>query len=311
MSALEQALADYLQLRRSLGHELAEAGWLLPGFVAYLDAHGSRTVTIEAALAWAQQANTDGRVTTIGPRRMTAARGFARYLAGIDVDTEVPPLGLMPHRQRWRRPFIYSPADIDTVIERARCSIVSPLRAATYATLIGLLAVAGLRIGEVIKLDRGDIDWAQGVLLIRESKFGKSRLVPLAPSAMAALHDYAGLRDQLKPRPQDPSFFVSLTGKRLLYAVVSQTFRQLVDDTGVGAGAPHPPRLHDLRHSFAVTTLLGWYQSGEDVAAKIPALSTYLGHREPRYTYWYLSAAPELLALAAARQDTAWSAARS
>ncbi|WP_300009361.1 tyrosine-type recombinase/integrase [Pseudonocardia sp.] len=311
MSALEQALADYLQLRRSLGHELAEAGWLLPGFVAYLDAHGSRTVTIEAALAWAQQANTDGRVTTIGPRRMTAARGFARYLAGIDADTEVPPLGLMPHRQRWRRPFIYSPADIDTVIERARCSIVSPLRAATYATLIGLLAVAGLRIGEVIKLDRGDIDWAQGVLLIRESKFGKSRLVPLAPSTMAALHDYAGLRDQLKPRPQDPSFFVSLTGKRLLYAVVSQTFRQLVDDTGVGAGAPHPPRLHDLRHSFAVSTLLGWYQSGEDVAAKIPALSTYLGHREPRYTYWYLSAAPELLALAAARQDTAWAKARS
>ncbi len=312
MSALEQALADYLQLRRSLGHELAEAGWLLPGFVAYLDAHGSRTVTIEAALTWAQQeANADGRVTTVGPRRMTAVRGFARYLAGIDAATEVPPLGLMPHRQRWRRPFIYSAPDIDAVLTQARTSIVSPLRAGTYATLIGLLAVSGLRIGEAIKLDRGDVDWTDGVLLIRESKFGKSRLVPLAPSAMAALHDYAGLRDQLKPRPQDPSFFVSLTGKRLLYAVVSQTFRHLVDNAGVGADAPRPPRLHDLRHSFAVATLLGWYRAGEDVAAKVPALSTYLGHREPRYTYWYLSAAPELLALAAARQDTAWSKARS
>jgi integrase/recombinase XerD len=311
MRTLGQALTDYLQLRRSLGHEMTEAAWLLPGFVAYLDAHGSSTVTIEAALAWAQQANTDGRVSTVGPRRMTAARGFARYLAGIDAATEVPPLGLMPHRQRWRLPFIYSPADIDMVIERARCSIVSPLRAATYATLIGLLAASGMRIGEAIKLDRGDVDWAQGVLLIRESKFGKSRLVPLHASSMAALQHYARLRDQLQPQPQDPSFFVSLTGKRLLYAVVSQTFRQLVDDAGVGAGAPHPPRLHDLRHSFAVATLLGWYRTGEDVAAKIPSLSTYLGHREPSSTYWYLSAAPELLALAAARQDTAWAAARS
>lgn len=311
MSTLEQALTDYLQLRHSLGHELAEAAWLLPGFVAYLDAHGSPTVTIEAALAWAQQANTDGRVTTVGPRRMTAARGFARYLAGIDATTEVPPLGLMPHRQRWRRPFIYSPADIDTVMTLARCSIVSPLRAATYDTLIGLLAASGLRIGEAIKLDRGDVDWADGVLLIRESKFGKSRLVPLQASSMDALRDYAKLRDQLQPRPQDPSFFVSLTRKRLLYAVVSQTFRQLIDNAGIGAGAPRPPRLHDLRHSFAVATLLSWYRAGEDVQAKIPSLSTYLGHREPSSTYWYLSAAPELLALAAARQDTAWSAARS
>ncbi len=310
MSGLEQALADYLQLRRSLGHELAEAARLLPGFVAYLDAHGSRTVTIEAALAWAQQSAT-GRVSTVGSRRMTAVRGFARYLAGIDAGTEVPPLGLMALRQRWRRPFIYSPADIDAVMTLARSSILSPLRAATYDTLIGLLAVSGLRIGEAIKLDRGDVDWAQGVLLIRESKFGKSRLVPLQASTMAALQDYGRLRDQLQPRPEEPSFFVSLTRKRLLYAVVSQTFRQLIDNAGVGAGAPCPPRLHDLRHSFAVATLLGWYRAGEDVQAKIPSLSTYLGHREPSSTYWYLSAAPELLSLAAARQDTAWSAARS
>jgi integrase len=308
MSALEQALADYLQLRRSLGHELAEARWLLPGFVAYLDARNARTVTIEAALAWAQQSNT-GTVTTVGPRRMTAVRGFARYLTGIDADTEVPPLGLMPHRQRWRRPFIYSRVDIDAVMSQAR-SIASPLRAATYDTLIGLLAASGLRIGEAIKLDRSDLDWADGVLLIRESKFGKSRLVPLHTSSMRALAAYAQLRDELLPRPKEPSFFVSLTRKRLSYAVVSQTFRQLIDRAGVGAGAPSPPRLHDLRHTFAVRTLLSWYRTGEDVQAKFPSLSTYLGHREPASTYWYLSAAPELLALAAARQDTAWSAAR-
>ena len=312
MSALEQALADYLQLRHSLGHELAEAGWLLPGFVAYLDAHGSPTVTIEAALAWAQQApkSATGRVTTVGPRRMTAARGFARYLSGIDAGTEVPPLGLMPHRQRWRQPFIYSAADIDALLELARQTIVSPLRAATYQTLIGLLAASGLRIGEAIKLDRSDVDWAQGVLLIRESKFGKSRLVPLHPSSMTALEGYAQLRDQLQPRPAEPAFFVSLNQKRLLYAVVQLTFRQLINNAGIGAGAPSPPRLHDFRHTFAVRTLLGWYRAGEDVQSKIPSLLTYLGHREPASTYWYLSAAPELLALAAARQDTAWSAAR-
>ena len=217
----------------------------------------------------------------------------------------------MPHRAHWRQPFIYSPAQIDAVMAQARRSIDSPLRAATYDTLIGLLAVSGLRIGEAIKLDRGDVDWADGVLLIRESKFGKSRLVPLQASSMQGLQDYAQLRDQLQPRPKEPSFFVSLTRKRLSYAVVQQTFRRLIDDVGIGVGAPSPPRLHDLRHTFAVRTLLGWYGTGEDVQAKLPSLSTYLGHREPASTYWYLSAAPELLALAAARQDTAWSATRS
>jgi integrase len=310
MSALEQALVDYLQLRRSLGHQMAEAAWLLPDFVAYLDAHSAGTVTIKAVLAWAQQSKT-GTVTSVGPRRMTAARGFARFLAGIDAATEVPPLGLMPYRQRWRRPFIYSSADIDVLMSQSRCSIASPLRAATYETLIGLLAASGLRIGEAIKLDRSDVDWAEGVLLIRESKFGKSRLVPLHASSMQALAAHAQLRNELQPRPKEPSFFVSLTRKRLSYAVVSQTFRQLIDNAGIGAGAPSAPRLHDLRHTFAVRTLLSWYRTDEDVQAKIPSLSTYLGHREPASTYWYLSAAPELLALAAARQHTAWMAARS
>jgi len=313
VSALEQALADYLRLRHSLGHEMAEAGRLLPGLVTYLDARGLPTVTTGAALAWAQQApkSPAGQVTTIGPRRMTAARGFARYLSGIDASTEVPPLGLMPRRGPWRQPFIYTSADIGALLAAARRRIVSPLRAATYQTLIGLLAASGLRIGEAIKLDRSDVDWAQGVLLIRESKFGKSRLVPQHPTSMQALASYAWLRDQLQPDAAEPAFFTSLNRKRLIYAVVQLTFRQLINDAGIGASAPWPPRLHDLRHSFAVRTLLAWYRAGEDVQAKIPSLSTYLGHREPASTYWYLSAAPDLLALAAARQDIVWQAARS
>lgn len=310
MTGLEQAMGDYLQLRRALGHELADAGRLLPSLVSHLDAQGLSTVTIESALEWAQQPAAD-RVTSVGSRRMTAARGFARYLAGIHDGTQVPPLGLIPQPQRRRRPFIFSPADIQAVLDQIRGSIASPLRAATYQTLIGLLAVSGLRIGEAIKLDRSDIDWATGVLLIRESKFGKSRLVPLHPSAITALAEHADLRDTLQPRPKDPSFFVSLTRKRLSYAVVCQTFRQQVDTAGVGAGASSKPRLHDLRHTFAVRTMLQWYRSGQDVQANLPALSTYLGHREPASTYWYLSAVPELLALAAARQNAAWSAVRS
>lgn len=310
MTALEQALAEYLQLRRSLGHQLADAGRLLPGFVSYLDSRGCSTVTLEAALTWSQHAATD-RPTSVGARRMTAVRGFARYLAGIDDSTEVPPLGLLPHPPRWRRPFIYSDADIAAVMNQIRCSMASPFRVSTYQTLIGLLAVTGLRIGEAINLDHSDVDWDQGVLLIRESKFDKSRLVPLHPSATQALGEHAKMRDATVPRPKDPSFFVSLTRKRLCYAVVCQTFRALVDDAGVGSSAPSIPRLHDLRHTFAVRTLLQWYRSGEEVQAKIPALSTYLGHREPASTYWYLSAAPELLALAAARQNAVWTSARA
>jgi integrase/recombinase XerD len=310
VSALEQALVDYLGLRRALGHELAEAGRLLPGFVAYLDERHAPTVTIELALAWAQgqrssdgPLSTAGPLSTVGPRRMTAVRGFARFLAGRDPGTQIPPLGLMPHRQRWRPPFIYSTTDIDAILAQARVSIVSPQRAATYTTLIAMLAATGLRIGEAIKLDRSDVDWTGGVLLIRESKFGKSRLVPLHPTGMAALTDYTAARDRDLAQPESPAVFLSLRGKRLLYAVVQQTFRRLVTEARVGTKAPCPPRLHDLRHTFAVGTLLRWYRDGGNVQARIPALSTYLGHRTPSSTYWYLSAAPELLALAADRLD--------
>jgi integrase len=309
MSALEQAMLDYLELRHSLGHAIDDVGRLLPSFVAFLDDRGLSTITVAAALDWAQTSPTG--ISISGPaRRMTAARGFARYLAGIDETTEVPPLGLVASRQRWRRPFIFTPADIDRAMSQARTVIESPLRAATYETVIGLLASTGLRIGEAIKLDRSDIDWDEGMLLIRESKFGKSRLVALHPSTAKALATFAELRDELQPQPNTAAFFVSLTRNRLSYAVVQETFRRLVDTAGIGAGAISPPRLHDLRHTFAVTTLLAWYRSGENVQAKIPALSTYLGHREPGSTYWYLSAAPELIALAAARRDSA-SGARS
>lgn len=301
MTALSQAADEYLQLRRSLGHDLADAHRLLPRFVAYLDAIGAPTVTIEAALVWAQRPDADP-ASSVWPQRMTVARGFARHMVGIDDRTEVPPIGLIPSRQRWRPPFIYSAADVDALMAQAR-AIRWRVPAATHETLIGLLAATGLRVGEALKLDHSDIDRTEAVLLIRESKFGKSRQVALHPSTLEALDRYAHCRDQLQPRPATPSFFVSIRGTRIIYPVVQQVFRRLCTDAGVGAGSTITPRVHDLRHTFAVRTLLEWYRAGEDVEARLPWLSTYLGHRDPRSTYWYLSAAPELLALAAGRLE--------
>lgn len=300
MSALADVAREYLRLRNSMGHELAEYHRELPRFVAFLDAEGLPTVTVAAALAWAQGPDVDP-ATSIATRRMTIARGFARYLAGMDDRTEVPPPGLIAGRRRWRPPFIYSPDDITAVMAQARR--LKPMPATTHETLIGLLAATGMRVGEAIRLDRDDIDWAEGVLTIRESKFGKTRIVPVLDSTLTALKQYARTRDRLCPHTATASFFVSMTGTRLIYRIVQQNFRRLCDRAGVGARAQHPPRIHDLRHTFAVRTLLGWYRAEQDVEAQLATLSTYLGHRDPRSTYWYLSAAPELLALAAERLE--------
>jgi integrase len=301
MSALSESAVDYLALRRSLGHDLAEAHWLLPRFVAYLDSIAAPTVTIEAALAWAQPPDVDP-ASSMSARRMTIVRGFARHMAGIDDRTEVPPFGLIPSRQRWRPPFIYSPADIELLMAQTE-TLCGRLPVATHGTIIGLLAATGMRVGEAIRLDRSDINWTDGVVLIRQSKFGKTRQIPILPCTLDALARYAQRRDELCPRPATPGFFVSRNGTRMIYPVVQQIFRRLCDTAGIGTGSPRRPTIHGLRHTFAVTTLTRWYRAGDDVEARLPWLSTYLGHRDPRSTYWYLSAAPELLALAAGRLE--------
>jgi len=303
VSALSQAAGEYLALRRSLGHQLADAARLLPRFVAYLDQNGAETVTVEAALAWAQEPDADPG-STVWARRLTVARGFARHMAGIDPRTEIPPAGLIGYRQHRRPPFIFSAADVAAVMAQARL-IRWRLPAVTHETLIGLLAATGMRVGEAIRLDRADIDWSEGVLLIRRSKFTKSRQVALHPSALDALRRYAHCRDQLQPLPATPGFFVSMRGTRLIYQVVQEVFRNCCQASSVGAGSAVRPRIHDLRHSFAVGCLLQWYREGVEVQARLPWLSAYLGHRDPRSTYWYLSAAPELLAHAAGLLDRA------
>jgi integrase/recombinase XerD len=298
MTTFAAHVENYLRLRRALGFKLEEHARLLAKFAAHLDAIGAEVVTIELALAWAVEPVVPAG-SSVPAMRLLVVRGFARHLAALDPRTEVPPTGLIRLRRHRRPPFIYTDEQVLALMERARTGIRQRLAAATYETLIGLLAATGMRISEAIKLDDADIDRQQGVLLVRESKFNKSRYLPVQASTLDALERYARQRDRFCPRPLDPSYFVSLRRRRLDDSAVHTTFRRLCDATGVGADAPFPPRLHDLRHTMAVTTLLGWYRQGVDVHSQLPALSTYLGHLNPAHTYYYLTAAPQLLAHAA------------
>ena len=302
MSALGRAAGDYLTVRRALGSKLDGYPRLLDSFIAYLEAAGAATVTTELAVAWARLPGRDAHPAYLG-KRLCVVRGFARHLQASDPAAEVPPAGLLPSRKCRAVPYLYSEADIAALMSAAG-SLAPALRAATYQTLVGLLVVAGLRIGELIRLDRDDVDCDEGLLVIRDSKFGRSREVPLHPSTANALRAYARLRDQLCPRPATASFLVSPAGTRLVYNTVQRTFSRLARHAGLTARPERSrPRLHDARHSFASAVLLGWYRAGASVEAQMPLLSTYLGHRQPSGTYWYLSAVPELLALAAERRE--------
>jgi integrase/recombinase XerD len=302
MSPLRQAVKDYLGVRRALGSKLEGYDRLLGDFVVFVEAAGATTVTTELAVAWAKLPGDDAHPAYLG-RRLCVVRGFARHLQAFDPATEVPPVGLLPQRKCRATPYLYSDADVAALMTAAR-SLTPALRAATYETLIGLLTVTGMRIGEAIRLDRGDLDWDEGTLTIRDSKYNKSREVPLHPSTLDALGDYAQLRDRLCPRPKTASFLESAAGTRLVYNTVQTTFARLVRDAGLKPRSQRcRPRPHDTRHSFACKVLLGWHRADVDVEAHLPLLSTYLGHTNPSNTYWYLSAVPELLSLAAQRRE--------
>lgn len=307
MSALEATLADYLGLRRALGHKLDDTGRHLAKFVAYLDDTGQQTVTMNAVLGFVLNPDLDP-ASTIPSKRLTAVRGFARHLSGIDPRTEIPPAGLVSDRPRRRIPFVFSDTDVDAVARSAAASTPFPFRAATLTTMIGLLAATGLRVGEAIRLDRDDVDWDDGILRVRNTKFGKGRNVPVSASTLEVLGDYRRRRD--KTRPATARLFVSLSGTPVAYSHFGLTFRRAVDDAGVGAGSQIRPVVHDLRHSFAIRTVLGWYRAGLDVEALLPRLSTFMGHAEPRFTYRYLTATPELLGLAAVRLEASLEARR-
>jgi integrase len=304
MSALSCHVDEYLAMRRAVGFKLERAGALLTQFVDFADRLGVRTVTVEVAVGWATLPANASPVWVAS--RLSVVRGFTRYLQTVDVEAESLPADLLAARVERSTPYLYSDTDIAALMAAAR-ALPNPLKAATFETLIGLLAATGMRGGEAMRLDVDDVDWAQGLITVHDSKFGKSRQVYLHETTLKALQGYCVQRDQLCPSPATASLLVSTTGARLCHAVIQPTFRQLLRQAGVGGQEALPrPRIHALRHSFAVRTLLSWYRNGYDVQARMPALSTYMGHVDPGSTYWYLSASPELLELAAHRLEASF-----
>jgi integrase/recombinase XerD len=258
------------------------------------------TITTADAITWA---TLPGGSPWWHAQRLSMVRGFAAHLHTTDPAAEIPPPHVIPARTPRATPYLYSAAEVAALMA-ATASLSSQLRAATYQTLIGLLAATGMRVGEAIRLDRPDFDPGAGVLTVRNTKFGKTRLVPLHPTTTAALAGYLRLRDRLHPGPADPAVFISPPGTRLAYCNVHATWRLLTRRASLAPRSPNcRPRPHDLRHSFAVASLLDAYAAGQDGQARLALLATYLGHVNPAATYWYLSAAPELLALAGQRLD--------
>ena len=299
MNNLRDVLSDYLTMRRALGYKMDKTERLLGQFTAFAEERGETHVRTETALAWATKPAGAAAIWT--SRRLAEVRLFARHLRTLDGVSEVPPGDLLPARGRRATPYLYTPQEIAELM-RATTILRGSHVQVTYRTLIGLLAATGMRVGEAIGLDRDDFDAAHGMVTIRHGKFGKSRALPLHPTTVAALDDY--LRRDDRPRyAGQPTLLISSTGKRLCYTAVQPIFQKLLRHCGIAPrSATCRPRIHDLRHSFAVTTIVDDYRSG-DPGSRLAILSTYLGHADPGGTYWYLSAAPELLGLAGERLE--------
>ena len=301
MTSLRTLCEDYLACRRSLGARLTMTPGLLFQFLTFLAQREAPFITVALALEWASQP--DGVQQAWRARRLSEVRQFARHVHAVDPRHEVPPQRLLPGRRQRPQPYIYSDVEIKDLIDAAR-DLAGQLRPRTCSTMLGLLAVTGMRSGEVVRLDRDDVDLRQGVLTIRESKFGKSRLNLCHATTVQALGDYAAWRDQRCPRPQSSAFFLSERARRVHKTDFRKTFRTLTRQTGLrDPAASRGPRLHDLRHTFSVRTLIRWYRDDVDLDRHLPRLSTWLGHSCMADSYWYLTAVPELMALAAWRLD--------
>src|SRR3954471_4519073 len=301
MSAMRDAMGDYLRIRRQLGFELVRAGDELDDFVAFLERAGAEQITTELAVRWARQS------IEASPYywrlRLGMVRGFARYLATVDPASEVPPEDLLPATYTRIAPYVYAEREIVALMSAAG-ALRPALRGASYRTVIGLMASTGIRIGEALGLDRHDVDLRDGALHVRAGKQRKQREVPLHATTTDALRVYARQRERHAPAPETAAFFVSHQGGRIEPKAFNKNFKRLIGEIGLeGRGHRARPRPHDLRHTFAVRTVLNWYRSGSDVDRERPRLSTYLGHSNPVFTYWYLEAVPELLQQVAERLD--------
>jgi len=302
MNTLSLHLDRYLKLRRQLGYKLRVTEILLRNFVRFAQEEGASFITTKLALRWAAR---PGIKPVQSGNRLGMVRRFADYVSAHDARTQVPAQKLLPCQLRRRPPYLYRDEEVLQLIRAAyRIAPGNELKGATLGTLLGLLAASGMRVGEALALDRENVDLKRNVLVIRRAKGNKSRLVPLHTSTVQVLQQYACLRDRLFPQLLSRSFFIWERGERLLHCTVHRWFLLVACEVGLRTpGDRRGSRIHDLRHYFAIRTLLNWYRTDTDVEAHLPELATYLGHVHVRDSYWYLSATPELLNLATLRMQ--------
>ena len=304
MKSLRLRLDDYLRLRRQLGYKMEETGFLLRNFVRFAEQEGASIISTKLALRWAAGPNI---TPAQSGNRLGMVRRFAEYVSAHDTRTEIPAQKLLPYHFLRRDPYHYSDENVLNLIGAAQQIAPSnKIKGPTLGTLFGLLAVTGMRVGEALALDCLDVDFERELLTVRAAKGNKSRLIPLHSSTLVALRQYASLRVSVYPQRVSPSFFTWEGGGRLIYDNVNRWFLLVACQLGLRKPGEHRgPRVHDLRHYFAIRTLLNWYHSDADVEAHLPELATFLGHVHVRDSYWYLSAVPELLKLATLRWERA------
>jgi integrase len=303
MNRLLDELNRYLTLRRGLGFKLKGHESALRKFVVFLQACGAEFVTTHLALEWAQQPHKTSQAHRA--HRLGMARDFARYLSATDPRTEVPPQDLLPGQVRRTQPYIYTATQILRMVQAAASLVPRDgLRPRTYGTLLGLLAVTGMRLGEVVALKDHDVDLRQGLLTVRQGKFNKTRILPIHCSTQEELRAYVRCRDKLAPLRATNHFFVSARGTGLNKWIVRHAFIQISRHIGLRTPADRlGPRMHDLRHTYAVRTLTNWHRAGINPEQRLPLLSAYLGHAKVSDTYWYLTAIPELMNAVTARLE--------
>ena len=303
LKSLKTSIREYLQLRRSLGHKLEGTERDLKKFADFLADRSVAFITTKLALEWARLPKNSQPANW--SRRLAIVRLFAQYHSAVDRRTEVPPRKLLAHKPRRAMPYIYSDEEIHRLVQACQHLRSRGLRHHTYFTFFGLMATTGCRISELIALNREDFNDKERIVKIHNSKFGKSRLLVLHGSTVRELKKYTATRDQFHRHPKTNSFFVSDSGTRLTRWSVRWAFIRVSKQIGLRKPSDsHGPRIHDIRHTFAVKTILRWYAEGVDVNQKIVLLTTYLGHKKPSDTYWYVTGVPELLCAAASRLES-------
>ena len=305
MKSLKEELEKYLELRRSLGFKLKYPGVALFDFVSFLEAKGAPCITAALALEWSKQP--ESALPSLYAQRLSMVRQFAKHLSAFDPRTEIPS-NLLPHRPMRAKPYIYSEDEVRRILVEASRLPGSDLKRQSYYCILGLLSVTGLRISEALNLRKMHVDLSEGVLTIKKTKFGKSRLVPLHDSTRQVLSEYLELRDKIAGETsEDDYFFVSERGKKLVQCTVNSNFNSMLQRIGLrSSAAKRGPRLHDFRHRFAITTLLNWYHQGQNLEQRLPILCTFLGHANIDCTYWYMTACPELMGSVMSLLENRW-----